>query len=75
MIDRISIDRNIMHGKPCIKGTRIPVYLILDLLAGGSTIKEILDDYPDITEEDVRACVEYAAMLAREEAGELEPAA
>lgn len=75
MINRISIDRNIMHGKPCIKGTRIPVYLILDLLAGGSTIKEILDDYPDITEEDVRACVEYAAMLAREEAGELEPAA
>jgi uncharacterized protein (DUF433 family) len=44
-------------------------------LAGGSTIKEILDDYPDITEEDIRACVEYAAMLAREEAGELEPAA
>mgnify|MGYP001587372612 FL=1 len=75
MINRISIDRNIMHGKPCIKGTRIPVYLILDLLAGGSTIKEILDDYPDITEEDIRACVEYAAMLAREEAGELEPAA
>ncbi|RJQ39718.1 MAG: DUF433 domain-containing protein [Nitrospiraceae bacterium] len=75
MINRISIDRDIMHGKPCIKGTRIPVYLILDLLAGGSTIKEILDDYPDITEEDIRACVEYAAMLAREEAGELEPAA
>ncbi|NCO68855.1 MAG: antitoxin [Nitrospirae bacterium CG_4_10_14_3_um_filter_44_29] len=75
MINRILIDRNIMHGKPCIKGTRIPVYLILDLLAGGSTIKEILDDYPDITEEDIRACVEYAAMLAREEAGELEPAA
>lgn len=75
MINRISIDRDIMHGKPCIKGTRIPVYLILDLLAGGSTIKETLDDYPDITEEDIRACVEYAAMLAREEAGELAPAA
>lgn len=75
MIDRISIDKNILHGKPCIKGTRIPVYLILDLLAGGSTIKDILDDYPDITEDDIRACVEYAAMLAREEAGELETAA
>ena len=75
MIDRISVDKNIMHGKPCIKGTRIPVYLILDLLAGGSTIKEILDDYPDITEDDVRACVEYAAVLAREEAGEFETAA
>ncbi|MFA4829686.1 MAG: DUF433 domain-containing protein [Thermodesulfovibrionales bacterium] len=75
MIERISVDKNIMHGKPCIRGTRIPVYLILDLLAGGSTIKDILDDYPDITEEDIRACVEYAAMLAREEAGELETAA
>ncbi|MBI5203643.1 MAG: DUF433 domain-containing protein [Nitrospirae bacterium] len=74
MIGRISVDKNIMHGKPCIKGTRIPVYMILDLLAGGSTIKDILDDYPDITEEDIRACVEYAAMLAREEAGELEAA-
>ena len=75
MIERISVDKNIMHGKPCIRDTRIPVYLILDLLAGGSTIKDILDDYPDITEEDIRACVEYAAMLAREEAGELETAA
>ncbi len=75
MIERISIDKKIMHGKPCIKGTRIPVYLILDLLAGGSTVKEILDDYSDITENDVRACVEYAAMLAREEAGELETVA
>jgi len=75
MINRISIDKNILHGKPCIKGTRIPVYLILDLLAGGSAIKDILDDYPDITEDDIRACVEYAAMLAREEAGELETAA
>lgn len=75
MIERISVDKNIMHGKPCLRGTRIPVYLILDLLAGGSTIKDILDDYPDITEEDIRACVEYAAMLAREEAGELETAA
>lgn len=72
MIERISIDKDIMHGKPCIKGTRIPVYLILDLLAGGSSVKEVLDDYPDITEEDIQACVEYAAMLAREEAGELE---
>jgi len=75
MIDRISIDKNIMHRKPCIKGTRIPVYLILDLLSGGFAVKEILDDYPDITEEDVQACVEYAAMLAREEAGELETVA
>jgi uncharacterized protein (DUF433 family) len=72
MIEHISVDKKILHGKPCIKGTRMPVYLILDLLAGGSTVKDILDDYPDITEEDIHTCVEYAAMLAREEAGELE---
>lgn len=72
MIERISIDKKIMHGKPCIKGTRIPVYLILDLMAGGSPTKEILDDYPDITEDDIHACVEYAAILAREESGEFE---
>ena len=70
MTDRISVDKNILHGKPCIKGTRIPVFLILDLLAGGSTNADILADYPDLSEEDIRACVEYAAMLAREEAGE-----
>jgi uncharacterized protein (DUF433 family) len=75
MIERIAVDKNIMHGKPCIKGTRIPVYLILDLLAGGSTTQEILEDYPDIAANDVLACVEYAAMLAREEAGEFEAAA
>lgn len=75
MINRISTDKNIMHGKPCIKGTRIPVYLILDLLAGGSTAKEIIEDYPDLTEEDIHACVEYAAVLAREESGELKPVA
>ena len=70
MTDRISVDKNILHGKPCIKGTRIPVFLILDLLAGGSTNADILADYPDLSVEDIRACVEYAAMLAREEAGE-----
>lgn len=75
MTDRISVDKNILHGKPCIKGTRIPVYLILDLLAGGSTNADILADYPDLSEDDIRACVEYAAMLAREEAGEVDAAA
>ena len=75
MIDRIGVNNEILHGTPCIKGTRIPVYLILDLLAGGATIDEILDDYPDLTKEDIQACVKYAAMLAREEVGELEKVA
>lgn len=75
MTDRIAVDKNILHGKPCIKGTRIPVYLVLDLLAGGSTSVNILADYPDLSEDDIRACVEYAAMLAREEVGEVDAAA
>ena len=71
MYDRISVDPKIMCGKPCIKGTRIPVYLILELLAGGSTIEDILEDYPDLTEEDMQACLEYAAELAKEVEGTL----
>ncbi len=58
---RIVVSRNICHGKPRIAGTRIMVYQILDLLAAGKTIAEITTDYfPDITAEDVLACIEYA---------------
>ena len=71
--ERIFIDPRIRHGKPCIKGTRIPVYLILDLLAGGSTEEQILDDYPDLQERDIKACIQYASDIAREEVGILEP--
>jgi uncharacterized protein (DUF433 family) len=71
-LDRINIDSKVKHGKPCIKGTRIPVYLILDLLAGGSTAEQIIDDYPDLTLEDIKACLEYASNLAREEVGIIE---
>ncbi|MDO8635445.1 MAG: DUF433 domain-containing protein [Dehalococcoidia bacterium] len=62
----------IMHGKPVIKGTRIPVYIVLNLMAGGLKIEEILKEYPDLTKEDVLACLEYAAELAQEEIGVLE---
>lgn len=64
--DRISINLNVCHGRPCIKGTRIWVSLILDLLAGGESIEEILKSYPQLTEEDVRACIAYGAEMARE---------
>lgn len=67
--NRISVDPEIRHGKSCIKGTRVPVHLILDLLGGGSSVEEILDDYPDLKTEDIRACLEYASVLAREEVG------
>jgi len=54
-------------GKPCVKGTRIPVYLILQKMAAGETADELLAAYPQLTEPDLRACLEYAAALAGEE--------
>lgn len=63
---RISIDPNICHGKPCIKGTRIWVSLIVDNLASGSTEKEIIEAYPSLTKEDIKAALAYAAEMARE---------
>ncbi len=67
MFQRIEITPNICHGKACIKGTRVPVHIILDLLAAGETEENILKAYPQITKEDVLECLLYAAMLASEE--------
>ena len=67
--DRVTADPNICSGKPCIKGTRIPVHIILDLLAAGEDHAGVRKAYPDITDEDIRACIGYAATLAEEEAG------
>ncbi len=58
---RIQVDPAIMVGKPCIKGTRITVQLILRKLASGDTLEDLVGDYPQITREDVRAALEYAA--------------
>jgi uncharacterized protein (DUF433 family) len=66
LLDRISIDPNICFGKPCIKGTRIWVSLILDFLAAGRTTEQILDDYPQLAAEDIRAAIAYGAEGARE---------
>lgn len=66
LLKRISVDPNICFGKPCIKGTRIWVSLILDFLAGGMTIKEIIDEYPQLTENDIRAAIAYGAEMSRE---------
>lgn len=65
-LDRISIDPNVCFGKPCIKGTRIWVSLILDFLAAGETQEEILADYPQLTADDIRAAIAYGAEVARE---------
>lgn len=66
LLDRISIDPNVCFGKPCIRGTRIWVSLILDYLAGGESEEHILKNYPQLTSEDIRACLAYAAEVARE---------
>ena len=67
LLERIVIDPKIMTGKPVIKGTRIPVELILKLLAQGLKEKEILEDYPSLTKEDIRAALIYAAKLTGRE--------
>jgi uncharacterized protein (DUF433 family) len=66
---RIAIDPAVCSGKPCIRGTRIPIHIILDLLAADETVDNILRAYPNIERDDVRACIQYAAELAEEEAG------
>ena len=66
LLARISIDPKVCGGKPCIKGTRIWVSLILDFIAEGAGETEIFADYPQLTPEDIRACIAYAAEVARE---------
>lgn len=66
LLKRIWIDPARCGGKPCIRGHRIWVSLILDLLAAGSTVAEILEDYPGLTEEDIRACIAYGSEMSRE---------
>lgn len=66
ILERISIDPNICFGKPCIRGTRIWVSLILDLLASGMTPDEILDEFPQLILDDIRAAIAYGAEMSRE---------
>ncbi len=66
LLDRICIDPNVCFGKPCIRGTRIWVSLILDNLAAGISEQELLEDYPQLTPEDIRAAIAYGAEMARE---------
>ena len=66
LLERILVDPNICFGKPCIKGTRIWVALILDFLAAGNSFEEILEAYPGIRREDIFACIGYGAAMSRE---------
>ena len=65
LLDRITVNPEICHGKPTIRNKRYTVDLILDLLSAGSTYEEILSDYPNLEEDDIRACLAYATKLTR----------
>jgi uncharacterized protein (DUF433 family) len=62
---RIALDPNIRSGKPCVRGTRITVADVLDYLGGGMTVAEVLEDFPDVTAEDIQACPSFAADRER----------
>jgi uncharacterized protein (DUF433 family) len=66
LLDRISVNPNICFGKPCVKGTRIWVSLILDFLATGETFETILENYPQLKREDILACLSYGAAMSHE---------
>ena len=72
LLDRISVNPNICFGKPCIRGTRIWVSLILDFLAAGDSVEAILEAYPHLIADDVRACMAYGAAMSRENFVEVE---
>ncbi|HMA35671.1 MAG TPA: DUF433 domain-containing protein [Chloroflexia bacterium] len=65
LLARITIDPAICHGKPCIRGLRYPVEMILELLSAGMTTDEILADYPDLERDDILAVLSFAAELSR----------
>ena len=66
LLDRILVDPNVCFGKPCIKGTRIWVSLLLDWLAQGTTPEEMLREYPQLTTADIRAALAYGAEMSRD---------
>ncbi|MDT0631066.1 DUF433 domain-containing protein [Rubrivirga sp. S365] len=65
LLERITIDPAVCHGRPCVRGLRYPVDMLLDLLSGGMTTDEVLEDYPDLEADDLRAVLAYAAEVTR----------
>ena len=65
VLERITIDPNVRFGKPCVRGTRITVGDVLGYLAGGMTEADLLTDFPQLTHDDIRACLAYAAERER----------
>jgi uncharacterized protein (DUF433 family) len=67
LLDRITVDSDVLVGKPVIKGTRVPVYLLVELVANGMTVKEVLKEYPQLKEADIKAALMYASKLVESE--------
>ena len=66
-LKRIEVDPKILGGKPVVKGTRVPVYLVVELLASGMSEGEILKEYPSLRRDDIRAALEYASKILRDQ--------
>ena len=67
MLGRITFDPKMMRGRTCIRGMRIPVFLVANLVPNGMTVREIIEEYPDLFAADIRQALQYAACLARKE--------
>jgi uncharacterized protein (DUF433 family) len=65
LLDRITIDPTVCHGKPCVRGLRYPVEILYELLSSGMSFADVLADYPDLEPDDLRAAFAYAARLSR----------
>ena len=72
LLSRITIDPGICHGKPVIRGLRYPAETMLEYLAGGDTIEELLAEFPDLERDDLLACIEFAAQSLKLKSGHLE---
>ena len=62
LLSRITVDPEVCHGKPCVRGLRYPVETILEYLAGGDSIEDLLAEFPDLERDDLRACLDFAAQ-------------
>ena len=65
LLTNISVDPNVCFGKPCIRGTRIWVSLVLDFLASGMTIEQLLNEYPELEQDDILSCIAYGSDMTR----------
>lgn len=66
ILERITVNPKVCHGQACIKGTRIMVWLVLECLANGDKVEDIIEAYPSLTHKDIQACLAYAAEISRE---------